>query len=223
MTRRSSNRFAILLDGRLRPTARLRAQLEGCRVLAADGGIRHAESLGLTPEMWLGDFDSVDDDLSARHAGVPRDSHPAEKAVSDGNIAIRHALDQGAREIVVVGALGGERSDHAFFNLAIATALALQEPDLTIMLTSGDEEAIPLKPGQSLFPDWPHGTLFSVVGFTFMAGLTVKSAKWPLDSVNVPFGSTWTLSNVSGDDLEILLSEGSAAAIGRFDNSLVQM
>jgi thiamine pyrophosphokinase len=52
-----------------------------------------------------------------------------------------------------------------------------------------------------------------------MSGLTVKNAKWPLDHVEVPFGSTLTLSNVAGNDLEILLMDGSAVAICRFDKS----
>lgn len=213
MSDASDPRFAILLDGALTPTGRLRRQLEGCRLLAADGGIRHAETLGRDPELWLGDFNSADGSLGKRFSDIPRKAWPGDKAISDGQIAVRHAIDEGAREILFVGALGGERSDHAFFNLAGALELALGRPDIGVTLTSGREEAIPLLPGQPLRPDWPKGTLFSVLGFSAMNGLTVKNAKWPLDCVNVPFGSTWTLSNVAGDSLEILLGEGCGIAI----------
>jgi thiamine pyrophosphokinase len=213
MSDAATSRFAILLDGALAPTGRLRRQIEGCRLLAADGGIRHAGTLGRDPEMWLGDFDSVDGPLAGRFAHVPRESFPSEKSVSDGRIAVEYALEKGAREIVFVGALGGKRSDHAFFNLAGAAGLAIDRPDIAIMLTSGREEAVPLLPNKPLRPDWPKGTLFSVLGFSAMNGLTVKGAKWPLDCVNVPFGSTWTLSNVAGDRLEILLGEGCGVAI----------
>jgi len=213
MSDTSAPRFAILLDGALTPTDRLRRQLEGFRLLAADGGIRHADTLGRDPELWLGDFDSADGELDARFAHVPRKSYPSEKAVSDGQIAIRHALEQGAREIVFVAALGGARSDHAFFNLAGATDLARTRPEIDVVLTSGHEEAIPLLPGKPLRPPWPRGALFSVLGFSAMNGLTVSGAKWPLDCVNVPFGSTWTLSNVAGDGLEILLVDGCGIAI----------
>jgi len=217
MSDASDTRFAILLDGAMTPTARLRRQIEGCRLLAADGGIRHAETLGREPEMWLGDFDSADERLKQRFRDVPREAYPGEKAVSDGEIALRHALDRGASEILFVGALGGERSDHAFFNLAGAAALALERPDVAILLTSGDEEAVPLRPGAPLRPDWPAGTQFSVLGFSAMNGLTVTDAKWPLDAVDVPFGSTWTLSNVAGDNLEILLVEGCGIVICRLE------
>jgi len=223
MSAASSSRFAILLDGALTPTVRLRAQVDGCRVLAADGGIRHAETLGLEPELWLGDFDSAGDALEKRFGAVHRQNYPSEKAVSDGEIAIRHALDEGADELVLVGALGGERSDHAFFNLAGAAGLALERPALRILLTSGREEALPLVPGRLLQPDWPAGTLFSIPGFTAMSGLTVRNAKWPLDAVEVPFGSTLTLSNIAGHGLEILMREGTAVALCQFDNMTDQV
>lgn len=214
-----NSRFAILLDGDLHPTDRLRRQIDGCRVLAADGGIRHAETLGLDPELWMGDFDSADAALQGRFAHVARHDFPADKSISDGEIVIRHALECGAREIVLVGALGGERSDHAVFNLTGAAALAVERPDVRIALTSGTEEALPLAPKKILKPDWPDGTIFSIAGFTAMSGLTVTGARWPLDNVEVPFGSTWTLSNAAGDGLEIVLKEGRAVAICRFDKS----
>ena len=218
MSATSHSRFAILLDGALTPTDRLRAQLDGCRVLAADGGIRHAETLGLEPELWLGDFDSAGEELEQRFGSIRRQSYPSEKAVSDGEIAIRHALDQGAKHLVLVGALGGERSDHAFFNLAAAASLAIERTELRITLTSGLEEALPLLPGRVLRPDWPAGTLFSIPGFTAMSGLSVRNAKWPLDNVEVPFGSTLTLSNIAGNGLEIILRNGTTVAICQFDN-----
>ncbi|TIT31323.1 MAG: thiamine diphosphokinase, partial [Mesorhizobium sp.] len=51
--------FTILLGGDLLRTPRLDRQVEGSRVIAADAGIGHARMLGLVPELWVGDFDSV--------------------------------------------------------------------------------------------------------------------------------------------------------------------
>jgi thiamine pyrophosphokinase len=209
-----TSRFAILLDGDLRATERVRRQIGGARILAADGGIRHAAVLGVEPELWLGDFDSDDAGLRDRFRDVPRETYPAEKAMSDGEIAIRYALDNGATETVLCGALGGDRSDHAFLNLAIAVKLARTQA-VSLLLTSGDEEAIPLLPEKKLLPDWPEGTIFSVMCFSAIGSLSIHGAKWPLDSVDVPFGSTLTLSNVAGSGLEILLISGCGIAIGQ--------
>ena len=53
-----SGHFAILLGGQVMATDRLKRQLAGSRVIAADSGILHAPELGLDVELWVGDFDS---------------------------------------------------------------------------------------------------------------------------------------------------------------------
>jgi thiamine pyrophosphokinase len=59
-----ADRFAILLAGELTVTDRLRQQLAEC---TGDRGRwrhgLHAAALGVEPELWIGDFDSSDDDL----------------------------------------------------------------------------------------------------------------------------------------------------------------
>ncbi|TIP95204.1 MAG: thiamine diphosphokinase, partial [Mesorhizobium sp.] len=66
------SKFTILLGGDLIRTPLLDRQVEGTRVIAADAGISHARTLSLTPELWVGDFDSVPADLPGELAAVPR-------------------------------------------------------------------------------------------------------------------------------------------------------
>ena len=211
----AEGRFAILLDGDLTPTERLKRQIAGARVLAADGGMRHAETLGVTPERWVGDFDSASDELIAAHDRVPRDRHPPLKAAADGELAIELALAAGARELVVCGALGGQRSDHMMFTLLLAIRLA-DEKAVPMLLSSGTEEAVPLRPGRTIEPGYPEGTLFSVVPVSELAGLTIENAHWPLDAVDVKQGSTLTLSNVARHNTRVTLRSGAAALLARF-------
>ena len=88
-------RFALLLGGPLLATEALKARLRGYRLLAADSGGRHALALGLTPELWLGDFDSsppwLQEALSA-----PKEVLPREKDLTDGEALLRKALELGA-------------------------------------------------------------------------------------------------------------------------------
>ena len=204
--------FTILLGGDLIRTPRLDCQVEGTRVIAADAGIGHARMLGLMPELWLGDFDSVPADLPAELAAVPRQVFPPEKDKTDGELAIAAALERGATSLVLAGAFGGKRADHAYLHLAISLRLA--ETGTKVLLTSGAQEGVPLLPGKAGF-DYADGTLFSVLGFSDLSGLTVSGAKWPLDHVEVAFGSSLTISNEvksekTGGRLEIALGHGRA-------------
>jgi thiamine pyrophosphokinase len=155
----------------------------------------------------VGDFDSVPADLPDDLAAVPRRTFPAEKDKTDGELAVAAALERGATSLVLAGAFGGKRADHAFLHLALALRLA--EAGTSVLLTSGAQEGVPLLPGRAGF-DYADDTLFSILGFSELAGLTVTGAKWPLDDVEVGFGSSLTISNEVKGGLEIALDYGRA-------------
>ena len=206
------SRFAILLGGDLVATPRLLRQLEGARVIAADSGMRHAEALGVKPELWAGDFDSTEESLRADHSDVPIELFPAEKDQTDGEIAVEAALSRGASELVLVGAFGGARADHEFLHLTAAQRL--EESGISCLLTSGLQEGKPLLPGQISF-DYEDGTLFSVLAFSDLSGLTLSGAKWSLEDRFVPFGSSLTLSNEVQGGLRVGLLSGRAMLLAR--------
>jgi thiamine pyrophosphokinase len=203
--------FTILLGGELARTARLDAQIAGSRVIAADSGIRHAEKLGVEVELWAGDFDSVTAEERAAHGTIPVAAFPADKDATDGEIAVDAAITRGATKLVLAGAFGGPRADHAFRHLA--AALALAESGLDVLLTSGWQEGVPLLPGVQYDLDYADGTLFSVIGFGDLSALTLTGAKWPLLRRDVPFGSSLTLSNNVRGRLSAGLEAGRAMLI----------
>jgi thiamine pyrophosphokinase len=202
-------RFALLLGGNLVPTGRLHRQIAGARVIAADGGMRHAEVLGLTPELWVGDFDSTPAELLARHAHVPRDRHSPDKDKTDGDIAAAAAIARGAQEIVMVGGLGGQ-ADHMLGNFALALRLA--QDGVASFITSGDEEAHPLLPGDAKL-DLPDGTRLSIIALSSIRDLTIEGVRWPLTDRDVPLGSTLTLSNVAHGPVAIRFASGYGIAL----------
>jgi thiamine pyrophosphokinase len=211
----NSSRTTILLGGDLTATPRLRAQVAGTLVIAADSGISHASRLGLKPDLWVGDFDSATDDHHAEHAAVPMTRFPAEKDKTDGEIAIVAARKAGATEIILAGAFGGERADHAFLHLT--TAMRAAESGLKVLLSSGTTEAVPLLPGEAAF-DYPPGTVFSVLGFDDLTGLTLSGVKWPLERRHVPFGSSLTISNEVASRLVASLEAGRAMVVANLPN-----
>ena len=207
-----SNTFTILLGGELRLTDRLRAAVSGSRFIAADGGMRHAIALGIEPELWVGDFDSTPADLLAAFPKVPKQPYPAAKAATDGEIAVSEAIDRGAVRLILAGAMGGERSDHAIQHLLYGVQLA--EKGFDVLLTSGDEEAVPLLPG-ALELTLPAGSLFSVLGFSDLTGLFIDNARYPLRDFHMPFGTSRTISNVAEGLVRFSLGSGRAIVLAR--------
>ena len=90
------------------------APVPGDLVLAADGGYRALCSLGYTPDLLLGDFDSLGDLPLPPDLPVLR--FPARKDDTDTGLALRHGLDRGYRDFALYGCAGG-RVDHLLANL----------------------------------------------------------------------------------------------------------
>jgi thiamine pyrophosphokinase len=204
------SRFTILLGGDLTVTPRLLGQIADTHVVAADSGLLHADPLKIVPELWVGDFDSTEPDWLDAYDGIERMVYSPDKDHTDGEIAVGEALSRGATSLVLAGAFGGPRADHAFLHMALGVQLA--ERGVSVLLTSGAQEGSVLPHDRAGY-DYPPGTMFSILGFSELRGLTVEGAKWPLDDVVVPFGSSLTISNVVKDGLVVRLREGRALLV----------
>jgi thiamine pyrophosphokinase len=104
-------------------------------VVAADGGARHAPGLGVSIDLWVGDGDSIGEEALATlaAAGVPVERSASDKDESDTELAVVAALRRGARGIVIVGALGGRRIDHALANIGLLAMPELAGRPATIL------------------------------------------------------------------------------------------
>ena len=205
----TARRFCLLLGGALAPTPRLHDQLREVRTIAADGGMEYAAALGLTPELWVGDFDSASPELEAAYRSTPREVHPTDKSRTDGEIAVDSALAAGATDLIIVGGLGGQ-TDHALGNMALLLALAGR--GVPAFATSGREEAYPLTPGRFDI-DLAPGSRLSVIALSPLFGLDISGVRWPLEKADVKIGSTWTLSNVATGPVSLGLISGTGLVL----------
>ena len=91
---------------------------EDALVIAADGGLRHTQALGIRPNVILGDFDSL--------GYVPDDSqvYPVEKDDTDAMLAVRVGLERGCDFFLFYGAMDGPRLDHTVANFQTLGYLA---------------------------------------------------------------------------------------------------
>ncbi len=201
--------FAILLGGDLTVTPRLKSQIKGARVIAADSGMMHAAALHIMPELWVGDFDSAGSELTMQYRDVPRETFPPEKDATDGAIAVDEAIRRGATEIILLGGLGGQ-TDHT--SGLLGQSIQIARRGISCLLTSGVEEAWPLIAGR-LHLELPAETRLSIIPFTDLQGLDIAGVKWPLANRDVPLGSTLTLSNMAQGPVEVSLKAGHGVAI----------
>jgi thiamine pyrophosphokinase len=132
----------VLADGAVGSRAALDASWPGwlapaAVVIAADGGARHAPSLGLAIDEWVGDGDSLGPEGVAQliAAGVPVDLVDRDKDESDTELALLAALRRAPTAITILGALGGPRTDHALANVTLLSMPALGEVDVRILAT----------------------------------------------------------------------------------------
>lgn len=91
-------------------------------VIAADGGYAALMALGVTPNLVVGDFDS----LGYVPHGEEVIQHPVMKDDTDMMLAVKLGLQRGYRNFVMLGSVGG-RLDHTLANLQ--TLLYLAEHD----------------------------------------------------------------------------------------------
>ena len=198
----------VLADGQVGSRAALDAAWPGwldpdARVVAADGGARHAGPLGLVIDRWVGDGDSLGEggieDLEA--AGVPIERARPDKDESDTELAVFAALALGATALTVLGALGGPRVDHALANVGLLSMPAVQHLGVRLLAADARVRAV-RAPGPDGGParldlDGRAGDGISLLPIGGDAeGVTTHGLAYPLRDEPLFEGRTRGLSNI---------------------------
>ena len=134
------SRIIIFANGNLPNLEKARALIRPEDfILCADGGTRHALALGLTPNIVIGDLDSVTDEerRKMKEWGVAVIEFSRDKNETDLELAINHALTLNPESIFILAALGG-RMDQTLANIALLSNSSLVTRNLKI--TDGVEE-----------------------------------------------------------------------------------
>ncbi len=163
-------------------------------VICADGGAQHALALGLTPDVVIGDLDSLDGNLQARLEGEGCQVlvHPTRKDETDLELALRYAVDHGVDEILILGALGG-RIDQTLANILL---LALPELEgIKTRIVAGDQEMFLIR-GQALIEGQVGDTVSLLSIASDVTGITTEGLEYPLQHGILKLGPALGVSNV---------------------------
>ena len=171
-------------------------------VVAADGGLRHCQQMGIVPSLIVGDLDSVSPSLLEGYAEVPKKTFPPNKDKTDMELAIEEVLGMGGETVGLFGALGG-RIDHTLYNVYLLQRYpgkVFIETEREILSVIDKEAAVASFPGQTV-------SLLPLGGA--VTGITTRGLKWELSDAR--FDKSWmSLSNIClGDAFRVEISEGS--------------
>lgn len=158
--------------------------------IAADAGLRLCRQLGRTPDLVLGDFDSMD--VSEAPADALR--VPVEKDDTDTGLALREGLRRGCREFFIYGGTGGRRLDHTLANLQSLAFLRENGArgwlyDRDFVYTVMKNETLTLRREV----DWGLVSLFALGDRA--RGVTLTGLQYPLDHAELTCAFPLGVSN----------------------------
>lgn len=181
---------------------------DGDLLIGANGGSGHCLELGWTPDVVVGDLDSLDrNTLAALHErGVHVEKHPADKDQTDLELALEHAVTWGVQEILIVGALGG-RLDQMIANLLI---LAQRQWPVRVKVIDNLQTAQLLRGGEEItLSGWPRRTVSAIPLSASVTGINYHGLRYPLQNATLNLGSTRAISNeMKADTATISIDTG---------------
>lgn len=156
-------------------------------LIAADGGLRHLETLGIPPNEILGDFDSL--------GYTPADSrvYPVRKDDTDAMLAVRRGLSLGLRAFFLYGGMDGPRPDHTLANYQALQFLA--DRDAWGYLVGKGYTATVVKNGSLIFPAGTQGGVSVFAMGPDAAGVTLRGLSYPLEDAVLTSGFPLGVSN----------------------------
>ena len=159
----------------------------GDHVIAADGGLRHTEKLGIVPDEILGDFDSLG--FTPEGANV----FPVEKDDTDAMLAVRRGLTLGYREFLLYGSLDGPRLDHTVANFQTLQFLA--DHGAVGYLIGSTTMVTVVKNGNLTFPQGGSGTVSIFCMGADAEGVDIEGLYYPLKNGTLSAGFPLGISN----------------------------
>lgn len=173
-------------------------------VIGVDGAADLLYKNNIMPHVLIGDFDTADPNCVAglKRGGARVIRLQTEKNETDTEAALDYAIQQGAEDITILGALGG-RLDHSISNIMMLVRAGMKGCKCRIidssceLYVSNSHITISGCPGQTI----------SILPLTGEVYVNASGLKYPLDNLLLGWGSSRGVSNIMAEntaDINIL-------------------
>lgn len=171
-------------------------------LICADGGADTAKKMRLTPDVIIGDFDSVKAETLGFFRNKAEIIRIDRQNDTDVEKCLKYALRKKFNEVVLLGAIG-DRLDHSFCNMGIVIKFFSK---IKVKIISDKSILTPYKGKVNIRT--VKGETISLYGFNDRTKITSLGLKYPLTKTALPFGEKESTSNVALDDSVKLEIEG---------------
>ena len=177
-------------------------------VIAADGGLRYTQALGLHPQAIIGDFDSL------HYVPQGAEVFPVEKDDTDSMLAVKLGLSRGYKRFLLYGAMDGERLDHTVANYQLLSFLADREA--RGILVGQQFCATVVKNGGLAFPGGKEGDISVFCMGKDAQGVNIRGLYYTLENGTLTSGFPLGVSNHFTDSpATVTVEEGSLLILWR--------
>ena len=211
-------KILILLDGEKPGISFLQSQKYD-KLFCADGAGNYLFANGVTPDVLMGDMDSIDKQVleyyEENNVSILRAKR--EKDETDGQLLVDRALEAMPEEIIIMGGLGG-RLDHTLGNLQL---LLRCERQGVLASCLSEQEEVRISTGKVVLLG-DGGDLVSVIPMMPDTVLTTKGMKYEVRGLLLPQDTPIGVSNEMTREMSEVIIESGAAAILHNKNSFAR-
>ncbi len=159
-------------------------------IIAADNGLSVLDELNITPDLIIGDLDSIPENILAKYKNIPLERYVKEKDLTDSEISLQKAISLKPKKIFLL-AMTGSYFDHSLAN--IINLCRNYQPNIGIEVITGNAVIFPITFKKEF--SGLSGRRFSLFPLGKVSGISVTGAKYPLK--NPDFSPTdYSISNV---------------------------
>ncbi|CCI85735.1 PTS family maltose glucose porter, IIABC component [Lactobacillus pasteurii DSM 23907 = CRBIP 24.76] len=194
----------------------LKAQNNHDLIIGVDRGSLLLEELGITPDLAVGDYDSLKKaELAQIEHSVAdiRYSNPI-KNYTDSELMIRIAFEEyQVDSLVILGATGG-RIDHFLVNMFMMLNPDVRQYSEKIVLLDRQNKIRYYLPGQHKIA-WENYPYFGVATLSAVDNLTIAEAKYHLENYSVAYPQIFSSNEFAdkGKDFKLSFAKGMVSVI----------